>query len=179
VFGPFGRPAHVAGSPAPAVGAAHQMLLIGKMLPIGKMLLISPAPAVGAAPHDKPLEGLMIRDIEYLSCIDKKVGDFGSCLLCPLTQILILWSQILYFPSSIPVIPIVTPYRITKSSVVFLLFPIVPIVAADRISISISSIGFDNTPHGAGSSGVAPSTLLWIQNGYPNIQRLHWQMITF
>jgi hypothetical protein len=35
-----------------------QMLLIGKMLPmeqmllIGKMLLILPAPAVGAAPHD-------------------------------------------------------------------------------------------------------------------------------
>jgi hypothetical protein len=83
VFGPFGRPAHVAGSPAPAVGAAHQilpigkmlpirqMLLIGKMLPIGqtlligkmlpigqmlligRMLLILPAPAVGAAPHDK------------------------------------------------------------------------------------------------------------------------------
>jgi hypothetical protein len=58
------------GSPAPAVGAAHQMLpigkmllirqmlLIGKMLPIGQMLLIGrmllilPAPAVGAAPHD-------------------------------------------------------------------------------------------------------------------------------
>jgi hypothetical protein len=76
VFGPFGRPAHVAGSPAPAVGAAHQMLPIGKMLsigqmlPIGKMLLIEkmlpigqmlligrmllilPVPAVGAAPHD-------------------------------------------------------------------------------------------------------------------------------
>jgi hypothetical protein len=75
VFGPFGRPAHVVGSPAPAVGAAHQMLpigkmligqmlsigkmlLIGKMLPIGQMLLIGrmllilPAPAVGAAPHD-------------------------------------------------------------------------------------------------------------------------------
>jgi hypothetical protein len=51
-------------SPAPAVGAAHQMLpigkmlLIGKMLPIGQMLLIGrmllilPAPAIGAAPHD-------------------------------------------------------------------------------------------------------------------------------
>jgi hypothetical protein len=82
VFGPFGRPAHVAGSPAPAVGAAHQMLPIGKMLPIGQMLLIGkmlpigkvlpigkmlpigqmlligrmllilPAPAVGVAPHD-------------------------------------------------------------------------------------------------------------------------------
>jgi hypothetical protein len=64
VFGPFGRPAHVAGSPAPAVGAAHQMLPIGKMLPIGqmlpigkmlpigRMLLILPALAVGAAPHD-------------------------------------------------------------------------------------------------------------------------------
>jgi hypothetical protein len=64
VFGPFGRPAHVTGSPAPAVGAAHQMLpigqmlLIGQMLPIGQMLLIGrmllilPAPAVGAAPHD-------------------------------------------------------------------------------------------------------------------------------
>jgi hypothetical protein len=64
VFGPFGRPAHVAGSPAPAVGAAHQMLpiekmltigqmlLIGKMLSIGQMLLILPAPAVGAASHD-------------------------------------------------------------------------------------------------------------------------------
>jgi hypothetical protein len=76
VFGPFGLPAHVAGSPAPAVGAAHQMLpignmlpirqmlLIGKMLPIGQMLLIGkmlligrmllilPAPAVGAAPYD-------------------------------------------------------------------------------------------------------------------------------
>jgi hypothetical protein len=70
VFGPFGRPAHVVGSPVPAVGAAHQMLpigkmlLIGKMLPIeqmlpigqmlliGRMLLILPAPAVGAAPHD-------------------------------------------------------------------------------------------------------------------------------
>jgi hypothetical protein len=76
VFGLFGRPAHVAGSPAPAVGAAHQMLPIGKMLPIGqmlsigqmlligkmlpigqmlligRMLLILPAPAVGAAPHD-------------------------------------------------------------------------------------------------------------------------------
>jgi hypothetical protein len=68
VFGPFGRPAHVAGSPA--VGAAHQMLpiekmlpigqmlLIGKMLPIGQMLLIGrmllilPAPAVGATSHD-------------------------------------------------------------------------------------------------------------------------------
>jgi hypothetical protein len=77
VFGPFGRPAHVACSPAPAVGAAHQMLsigkmlligqmlLIGKMLPIekmlpigqmlliGRMLLILSAPAVDAAPHDK------------------------------------------------------------------------------------------------------------------------------
>jgi hypothetical protein len=68
VFGPFGRPAHVAGSPAPAVGVAHQMLPIGKMLPIGqmlpirkpigkmlligRMLLILPAPAVGAAPHN-------------------------------------------------------------------------------------------------------------------------------
>jgi hypothetical protein len=76
VFGPFGRPAHVAGSPAPAVGTTHQMLpigqmlLIGKMLPIGQMLLIGkmlpigqmllirrmllilPAPAVGVAPHD-------------------------------------------------------------------------------------------------------------------------------
>jgi hypothetical protein len=70
VFGPFGRPAHVTGSLAPAVGAAHQMLpigtmlligqmlpigqmlSIGKMLPIGQMLLILPAPAVGAAPHD-------------------------------------------------------------------------------------------------------------------------------
>jgi hypothetical protein len=27
-------------------------LLIGKMLPIGRMLLILSAPAVGAAPHD-------------------------------------------------------------------------------------------------------------------------------
>jgi hypothetical protein len=77
VFGPFGRPAHVAGSPAPAVGAVHQMLPIGKMLPIGQMLLIGkmlpigqmlsigqmlligrmllilPAPAVGVAPHDR------------------------------------------------------------------------------------------------------------------------------
>jgi hypothetical protein len=70
VFGPFGRHAHVAGSPAPAVGAAYQMLPIGKMLPIGQMLLIEkilpigqmlligrmllilPASAVGAAPHD-------------------------------------------------------------------------------------------------------------------------------
>jgi hypothetical protein len=64
VFSPFGRPAHVAGSSAPTVGAAHQMLpigkmlpigqmlLIGKMLPIGQMLLILPAPVVGAAPHD-------------------------------------------------------------------------------------------------------------------------------
>jgi hypothetical protein len=58
VFGPFGRPAHVTGSPAPAVGATHQMLPIGKMLlikkmlSIGQMLLILPAPAVGAAPHD-------------------------------------------------------------------------------------------------------------------------------
>jgi hypothetical protein len=70
VFGPFGRPAHVTGSPAPAVGAAHQMLSIGKMLPIGQMLLIGkmlpigkmlligrmllilPAPTVGVAPHD-------------------------------------------------------------------------------------------------------------------------------
>jgi hypothetical protein len=61
MFSLFGRPAHVAGSPAPAVGAAYQMLpigqmlLIGKMLPIGQMLLIGrmllilPAPAVGAA----------------------------------------------------------------------------------------------------------------------------------
>jgi hypothetical protein len=72
VFGPFGRPAHVAGSPAPAVGAAHQMLPIGKMLPIGQMLLIGkmlpigqmligrmllilPASAIGAAPHDSLL----------------------------------------------------------------------------------------------------------------------------
>jgi hypothetical protein len=52
VFGPFGRPAHVAGSPAPAVGAVHKMLPIEKMLSIGQMLLILPAPAVGAAPHD-------------------------------------------------------------------------------------------------------------------------------
>jgi hypothetical protein len=59
VFGPFGRPAHVVGLPAPAVGAAHQILPIGKILPIGqvlligRMLLILPAPAVGATPHDK------------------------------------------------------------------------------------------------------------------------------
>jgi hypothetical protein len=64
VFGPFSRPAHIVGSPAPAVGAAHQMLPIEKMLPIGQMLLIRkmlsigqmllilPAPAVGATPHD-------------------------------------------------------------------------------------------------------------------------------
>jgi hypothetical protein len=64
VFGPFGRPAHVTSSPAPAVGAAHQMLpigkmlpirqmlLIGKMLPIRQMLLILPVAAVGAVPHD-------------------------------------------------------------------------------------------------------------------------------
>jgi hypothetical protein len=70
VFGPFRRPAHVAGSPALVVGAAHQMLPIGKMLLIGQMLLIEkmlligqmlliermllilPAPAVGATPHD-------------------------------------------------------------------------------------------------------------------------------
>jgi hypothetical protein len=68
VFGPFGRPAHVAGSPALAVGAAHQMLPIGKtlpigqmlpigktlpirqMLPIGKMLPILPAPGICASP---------------------------------------------------------------------------------------------------------------------------------
>jgi hypothetical protein len=83
VFSPFGRPAHVAGSPAPAVGAAHQMLpiekmlpigqmlliekmlLIGKMLPIGQMLLIGrmllilPAPAVGAAPHDRSIPSIL------------------------------------------------------------------------------------------------------------------------
>jgi hypothetical protein len=71
----------------PAVGAAHQMLPIGKMLPIGQMLLIGrmlpigqmlliekmlpigqmlligrmllilPARAVGAAPHDKVAPG--------------------------------------------------------------------------------------------------------------------------
>jgi hypothetical protein len=70
VFGPFSRPAHIVGSPAPAVGAAHQMLPIEKMLPIGQMLLIEkmlsigqmlligrmllilPAPVVGATPHD-------------------------------------------------------------------------------------------------------------------------------
>jgi hypothetical protein len=58
VFGLFGRPAHIAGLPAPAVDAAHQMLpigkmlLIGQMLLIGRMLLILPTPAVGAAPHD-------------------------------------------------------------------------------------------------------------------------------
>jgi hypothetical protein len=58
VFGPFGHPAHFTGMPTPAVGAAHQMLPIGKMLPIGQMLLIGrmllilPTPAVGAAPHD-------------------------------------------------------------------------------------------------------------------------------
>jgi hypothetical protein len=68
VFGPFGRPAHVAGSPAPAVGAAHQMLPIGqmllieKMLLIGQMLLILPAPAIGAASHDR-----LVYDIIY-SC---------------------------------------------------------------------------------------------------------------
>jgi hypothetical protein len=62
---------HVAGSPAPAVGASHQMLPIGKtlpirqMLPIGKtlpigqmlliekMLLIGPAPGICASAHDK------------------------------------------------------------------------------------------------------------------------------
>jgi hypothetical protein len=76
VFGPFGRPAHIAGSPVPAVGAAHQMLPIGKTLPIeqtlpigktlpigqmlpigqklliGKMLLIGPAPGICASVHD-------------------------------------------------------------------------------------------------------------------------------
>jgi UDP-3-O-[3-hydroxymyristoyl] glucosamine N-acyltransferase len=82
----FGRPAHIAGSPAPAVGAAHQMLSIGKMLSIGQMLLIEKmlpigqmlligkmlsigqmlligrmllilhVPAVGAAPHDTMLK---------------------------------------------------------------------------------------------------------------------------
>jgi hypothetical protein len=80
VFGPFGRPAHVAGSPAPAVGAAHQILPIGKTLPIGqmlpirktlpigqmlsigqmllieKMLLIGPAPGICASAHDSLLE---------------------------------------------------------------------------------------------------------------------------
>jgi hypothetical protein len=70
VFCPFGRPAHVAGSPAPAVGAAHQILPIGKtlsigqMLPIGhtlpigqklligKMLLLGPAPGICASAPD-------------------------------------------------------------------------------------------------------------------------------
>jgi hypothetical protein len=70
VFGPFGRPAHVAGSAVSAVVAAHQMLpigktlLIGKTLPIGqmlpigqellikKMLLIGPASGIYASAHD-------------------------------------------------------------------------------------------------------------------------------
>jgi hypothetical protein len=76
VFGPFGRPAHVAGSLVPAVGAAHQMLPIRKTLPIGqmlpigktlpigqmlpigqelligKMLLIRPAPGICPSAHD-------------------------------------------------------------------------------------------------------------------------------
>jgi hypothetical protein len=47
VFGPFGRPAHVAGSPAPVVGAAHQMLPIGQMLLIGKILLIGQMLLIG------------------------------------------------------------------------------------------------------------------------------------
>jgi hypothetical protein len=47
VFGPFGRPAHVAGSPAPAVGAAHQMLPIRKTLPIGQMLPIGKTLSIG------------------------------------------------------------------------------------------------------------------------------------
>jgi hypothetical protein len=62
VFDPFGRPAHVAGSAAPAVGAVHQTLPIGQMLPIGKtlpigqmlligkMLSILPAPDICASP---------------------------------------------------------------------------------------------------------------------------------
>jgi hypothetical protein len=47
VFGPFGRPAHVAGSPAPAVGVTHQMLSIGKTLPIGQMLPIGKTLPIG------------------------------------------------------------------------------------------------------------------------------------
>jgi hypothetical protein len=84
VLGPFGRPAHVTGLPATAVGAAHQLLpiekmlpigqilLIGKMLPIGQMLLIGrmllilPAPAVGATPHDisPPLDIQLVLELK-------------------------------------------------------------------------------------------------------------------
>jgi hypothetical protein len=78
VFGPFGRPAHVAGSPAPAVGAAHQMLPIGKMLPIGQMLLILPAPAVGATPHDNFLVVVMIATLEIPTLMNCWSGDVSS-----------------------------------------------------------------------------------------------------
>jgi hypothetical protein len=44
-----------------------QMLLIGKMLPIGRMLLIFPAPAVGAAPHDKWVVSTCLEAEEKLS----------------------------------------------------------------------------------------------------------------
>jgi hypothetical protein len=44
VFDPFGRPAHVAAS---AVGVAHQMLLIGKTLPIGQILPIRKTLSIG------------------------------------------------------------------------------------------------------------------------------------
>jgi hypothetical protein len=47
VFGPFSRPAHVADSPAPAVGATHQMLPIRKTLPIRQMLPIGKTLPIG------------------------------------------------------------------------------------------------------------------------------------
>jgi hypothetical protein len=108
MFGLFGRPAHVTGSPAPTVGATHQMLpigqmlligqmlsigqmlLIGKMLPIGQMLLIGrmllilTAPAVGAAPHDIYFL-LLVTTNGVQKCQHKapvsKTGTNTACLL--------------------------------------------------------------------------------------------------
>jgi hypothetical protein len=54
VFGPFGRPAHVAVS---AVGVTHQMLLIGKTLPIGQMLPIRKTLPIG---HMLPIGQILL-----------------------------------------------------------------------------------------------------------------------
>jgi hypothetical protein len=77
VFGPFGRPAHVTGSPAPAVGAAHQMLPIEKMLSIGQMLLIGKMLPIG----QMLLIGKMLPIGQMLLIDQEDVADL-ACACC-------------------------------------------------------------------------------------------------
>jgi hypothetical protein len=84
------------GSPAPAVGAAHQMLPIGKMLPIGQMLLIGKMLPIGRM--------LLILPASTVGSVFKassRRGDKASRKLRRLGRL--IFSVLLFFPFLFPI----------------------------------------------------------------------------